>query len=296
MTGYLIAVLAQVGIYALLTLSLSLQYGFTGLINFGLVGFYAVGAYAAAIVAQSLGLGPWSGLSAALLISALFAVPIGLLTLRLREDYLAIVTLGFAEVIRLVATNESWLTNGTSGISGIERPFAFLGIGMARDLAFLGLIIGAIAAVVFLLTVIIGSPFGRLVRAIRDDEDAVRVLGKEPLGYHLPILLLGAAIAGLAGALQAQYIGYVAPDQFISYVTFIVWIAMIIGGARSFKGALIGSAVILAFLEGSRFVRDALPGISEVQLASLRLALVGAALILMMIYRPDGLVREKEAR
>lgn len=295
MVGYLAAVLTQVGIYALLTLSLSLQYGFTGLINFGLVGFYAIGAYAAAILAQSLGLGPWSGLLASLSMAALFAVPIGLLTLRLREDYLAIVTLGFAEVIRLVATSESWLTNGTSGISGIERPFAALGIGMVRDLAFLGLIVAAIAAVAWLLTVIIRSPFGRLVRAIRDDEDAVRVLGKEPLRYRLPMLLLGAAIAGLAGGFQAQYIGYVAPDQFISYVTFIVWIAMIIGGTRSFRGALIGSAVILAFLEGSRFVRDAVPGISEVQLASLRLALVGLALILMMIYRPDGLVRERNA-
>lgn len=296
MTSYLIAVLSQVGIYALLTLSLSLQYGFTGLINFGLVGFYAIGAYTGAIVAVSLGWSPWAGMALAALAAAAMAIPLGLLTLRLREDYLAIVTLGFAEVIRLVAVGESWLTNGMSGISGIERPFAWLGVGFARDVSFLTLIVGAIAVLLVLLTVIIRSPFGRLVRAIRDDEDAVRVLGKEPLKYRLQILLLGASIAGLAGAFQAQYIGYVAPDQFISYVTFIVWIAMIMGGTRSFRGAMVGAGLIIVFLEGSRFLRDALPDVSEVRLASVRLAIVGLALILMMIYRPDGLVRERNAK
>lgn len=296
MTSYLIAVLSQVGIYALLTLSLSLQYGFTGLINFGLVGFYAIGAYTGAIVAVSLGWSPWAGMALAALAAAAMAIPLGLLTLRLREDYLAIVTLGFAEVIRLVAVGESWLTNGMSGISGIERPFAWLGVGFARDVSFLALIVGAIAVLLVLLTVIIRSPFGRLVRAIRDDEDAVRVLGKEPLKYRLQVLLLGASIAGLAGAFQAQYIGYVAPDQFISYVTFIVWIAMIMGGTRSFRGAMVGAGLIIVFLEGSRFLRDALPDVSEVRLASVRLAIVGLALILMMIYRPDGLVRERNAK
>lgn len=296
MTSYLIAVLSQVGIYALLTLSLSLQYGFTGLINFGLVGFYAIGAYTGAIVAVSLGWSPWAGMALAAIAAAAMAIPIGLLTLRLREDYLAIVTLGFAEVIRLVAVGETWLTNGMSGISGIERPFAWLGIGFARDVSFLTLIAGAIAILLVLLTVIIRSPFGRLVRAIRDDEDAVRVLGKEPLKYRLQVLLLGASIAGLAGAFQAQYIGYVAPDQFISYVTFIVWIAMIMGGTRSFRGAMVGAGLIIVFLEGSRFLRDALPDVSEVRLASVRLAIVGLALILMMIYRPDGLVRERDAK
>jgi branched-chain amino acid transport system permease protein len=206
------------------------------------------------------------------------------------------VTLGFAEVIRLVAVSETWLTNGMSGISGIERPFASLGVGFARDISFLALIGAAIAILLVLLTVIIRSPFGRLVRAIRDDEDAVRVLGKEPLKYRLQVLLLGASIAGLAGAFQAQYIGYVAPDQFISYVTFIVWIAMIMGGTRSFRGALVGAGLIIVFLEGSRFLRDALPDVSEVRLASVRLAIVGLALILMTIYRPDGLVRERSPK
>lgn len=296
MTSYLIAVLAQVGIYGLLALSLSLQYGFTGLINFGLVGFYAVGAYAAAIAAASLGWNPWAGMALAAIAGAVVAIPIGLLTLRLREDYLAIVTLGFAELIRLVAVSETWLTNGMSGLSGIDRPFSALGVGMGRDLSFLALIIGTVVALSLILTLIIRSPFGRLVRAIRDDEDAVRVLGKEPLKYRLQVLLLGAAIAGLAGAFQAQYIGYVAPDQFISYVTFIVWIALIMGGTRSFRGALLGAALIMIFLEGSRFLRDALPDVSEVRMASVRLAIVGLALILMMIFRPDGLIRERKAR
>lgn len=296
MSSYFIAVFSQVGIYGLLAMSLSLQYGFTGLINFGLVGFYAVGAYAAAIAAASLGWSPWAGLAVAALASTIAAIPIGLLTLRLREDYLAIVTLGFAELIRLIAVSESWLTNGMSGLSGIARPFAALGVGMWRDLSFLALIVAVIAALWAMLTLIIRSPFGRLVRAIRDDEDAVRVLGKEPLKYRLQVLLLGAAIAGVAGAFQAQYIGYVAPDQFISYVTFIVWIALIMGGARSFNGALIGAALIMIFLEGSRFLRDALPDVSEARLASVRLAIVGLALILMMIFRPDGLVRGRNAR
>jgi len=120
------------------------------------------------------------------------------------------------------------------------------------------------------------------------------VLGKEPLRYRLQVLLLGAFIAGIAGAFQAQYIGYVAPDQFISYVTFIVWIALIMGGTRSFSGALLGAALIMIFLEGSRFLHDAFPEFSETRLASVRLGAVGLALILMMIFRPDGLVRVRE--
>ncbi|MDN2567303.1 branched-chain amino acid ABC transporter permease [Aquibium sp. A9E412] len=296
MSSYLIAVTTQIGIYGLLTLSLSLQYGYTGLINFGQVGFYAIGAYAAALLGTALGWGPWGSLAAAALFAAVAAVPIGLLTLRLREDYLAIVTLGFAEVVRLTIVAEDWLTNGTAGISGIARPFAALGVGIERDLAFLALILVALVLVAVGLGVIVRSPFGRIVKAIRDDEDAVRVLGKEPFVPRIKVLCLGAAIAGFAGGLQAQYIGYVGPDQFISYVTFIIWIAMIIGGTRSFLGAIVGAGVVLLFLEGSRFLRDELPDISETALASARLAIVGLALILTMLYRPGGLVGGKDAR
>jgi len=287
MLSYAIALLIVAGIYALLTISLDLQYGFTGLVNFGQVGFFAIGAYTTALITLA-GHPIALGIGAAVLLAALSALPIGALALRLREDYLAIVTLGFSEVVRLVILNEEWLTKGSLGLPGVPRPFAGLGVGSA-ELAFLGLVVACNVAVVLLIRRVVGSPFGRLIQAIRDNEVTVVSLGKSPPGAKVRALVLGAGIAGLAGALYAHYITYVVPDQFLPLVTFYVWMAMILGGVGSLRGALAGAGVLVLILEGTRFVRDLFPGILAVQMASVRLALVGLLLVLFVLYRPHGL-------
>jgi branched-chain amino acid transport system permease protein len=286
MLAYAVALLIVVGIYTLLTISLDLQYGFTGLVNFGQVGFFAIGGYTSALLALH-GVPVPVGIAAAIVLAAVTALPIGALALRLREDYFAIVTLGFSEVVRLVLQNEEWLTKGSLGLPGIPRPFLSLGPGLA-EIAYLLLVVGCNVAVVLLIRRLVTSPFGRLLQAIRDNEVTVVSLGKSPPGAKVRALVLGAGIAGLAGALYVHYITFAVPDQFLPIITFYVWMAMVLGGVGSLRGSVAGAAVLVLILEGTRFLRDVLPGVLAVEMASVRLALVGLLLILFVLYRPQG--------
>ena len=289
MIAYLVAVGIIALIYMLLTIGLNLQYGYTGLINFGVVAFFAIGAYTSAL----LTLGGWPLLPAfvvAMIVAAIAAYPIGLLSLRLSDDYLAVVTLGFSEVVRLVIQQERWLTHGVQGLPGIPRIFQSLGIGAYAELATLAVLILCNLAAIGLMLHLVRSPYGRLIQAIRDDEVAVEAIGKDPRRLKVQVFMLGSGLAGLGGAFYAHFITYLSPDQFLPLVTFYVWIAMIIGGTGRTTGAVAGSLILMVFLEGSRFARDWIPGVSEVQMASVRLALVGLALILFTIYRPQGMM------
>ncbi len=294
MEAYLIAIAIVGGLYVLLALGLTLQYGMTGLINFGHVGFFCVGAYAAALLAAQ-GVPVMLSFPAAAAFAVLAAWPLGLVSLRLRDDYFAIVSLGFSEVVRLIATSERWLTNGVQGIPGIPKLFPSL-TGTTQALAVLALVVVLNALAILAMRRIVASPFGRMIAAIRDNEEAVKALGKNPAAFKIKVLMLGAALAGLSGALYAHYIGFISPEQFVPLLTFQVWMAIIMGGVGSVTGALAGSAVLMLFLEGSRFLRDILPFVSEVEMASLRIGLVGLALILFTLYRPQGLFGEGRRR
>ncbi len=289
MTAYLLAVLVIAGIYLLLTLGLNLQYGFTGLINFGHVGFFAIGAYGSALLALG-GVPIPLAFLAAMAMAALAAWPLGLLSLRLRVEYLAIATLGFSEAVRLVLIEEAWLTHGVHGITGIPPIFPPGTFGLsAPAVTLVGLAFAGVLSILVFRR-LVHSPFGRVIRAIRDDEDAVRALGKDPGGFKIRVFMIGAALAGLAGAFYAHYIGYLSPDQFLPLVTFYVWVAMVLGGTGRIGGAVVGTAALILFLEGSRFLRDALPWVSAVEMASVRLGAVGLALVLLMLYRPGGIL------
>lgn len=292
MLAYLVAVGIVALIYMLLTIGLNLQYGYTGLINFGVAAFFAIGAYASAL----LTLHGWPLAPAfvvAMSVAAIVALPIGLLSLRLSDDYLAVVTLGFAEAVRVTIQQEQWLTRGVQGLTGIPRMFGSLGVGRYAEIATLASLVLCNAAAIALMLHLVRSPYGRLIQAIRDDEVAVEAIGKDPRRLKVQVFMLGSALAGLAGAFYAHFITYLSPDQFPALVTFYVWMAMIIGGTGRTTGAVAGSLVLMAFLEGSRFARDWIPGVSEVQMASVRLALVGLALILFTLYRPQGIVRAR---
>ena len=292
MEAYLVAIGTMTAIYMLLAIGLNLQYGFTGLINFGHVGFFCIGAYAAAILSV-YGVPEPAGFVLGAVLAALAAWPIGLVSLKLRDDYFAIVTLGFGEVVRLVATSEQWLTNGVQGITGV--PPLFPG-ATGQPLWVLGLLVAVNAVAALGMRVVVRSPFGRMIGAIRDNEDAVKALGKDPAGFKIQVLMLGSALAGIAGAFYAHYIGYIAPEQFIPLVTFQVWMAVIMGGAGRVSGALAGTVILMLFLEGSRFLHDAVPFISDVQIASLRLGAIGLALVLFTLYRPLGIMGGRARR
>lgn len=294
MEAYFVAIAIFAAIYVLLALGLTLQFGLTGLINFGHVGFFCIGAYAAAITSVYGGQPVIVGLVVGAILAALAAWPIGLVALRLRDDYFAIVTLGFSETIRLVVTSEKWLTNGVQGIPGVPRLFEGLGVGMPSALATLVVLLAANVVAIAIFMRLAKSPFGRVLQAIRDNEEAVKALGKDPAHFKIKVLMLGAALAGVAGAFYAHYIGYVSPDQFTPLVTFYVWMAIIMGAANRISGAIVGSGLLMLFLEGSRFLRDVLPFVSAVDMASIRLGVVGVALILFMIYLPQGLMGRRD--
>lgn len=286
MLAYLLSVGIVALIYALLALGLNLQFGLMRLVNFGVVAFFAVGAYTSGL----LSLQGWPlplTFAAATALAALVAYPIGLLSLRLRDDYLAIVTLGFGEAVRIAIQQEAWLTQGVQGLPGLPKLFGSLG-APAGDVALFALLLAVVALLAWGTVRLTRSPFGRLLKAIGDDEAALAALGKNPAWIKVQIFMLGAALAGLAGAFYAHYITFITPEQFIPLVTFYVWMGLILGGAGTVRGALLGSLVLMLLLEGSRFVKDWVPGISEVGMSSLRLAAVGLALILVTLYRPNG--------
>ena len=292
---YLTFILVVAGIYALLAQSLTLSWGLTGLVNLGLVGFFAIGAYASAMLTKWGGVPLPFGLLAAFGFGAIAGLVVTLSTLRLRDDYLAIVTLGFAEVVRIVASNEIWLTGGTDGISGVPSPFP-RDWGLGFHLAYLVLVTLTVALVVFAVRRLARAPWGRTLRAIREDETVAAVAGKTVVRFKAEAFALSTALTALAGALYGHYTSFVAPDLFLPLVTIYVFLAVTAGGTGRPTGAVLGAYLLILFLEATRFVAEAVPGMTALRAASFREILVGAALILLLRLRPSGLLPERNQR
>jgi len=296
MENYLIAMAVSAGIYALMALGVNVIWGLAGMVNLGLVGFFAVGAYASALLTLKLGLPIAAGMAAGALVSALVGVLVALVTVRLRGDYLAIVTLGFAESIRIVASNTIWLTNGTDGISGIAGPWRGSLSPEAFNLLYLAVVVTIVAAAFVLAERLRASPFGRVLRAIRDDEQVAAVAGKHVALFKVKAFAIGAGALGLAGALYAHYTSYIAPDIFVPLFTLYIKLALLTGGLGNNRGAVIGAVAIVFLLESTRFVIPLVPGVSAVQGAAVRELMIAALLIVMLRYKPTGLVPERLPR
>jgi branched-chain amino acid transport system permease protein len=292
-SSYLVAIATSAGFYVLLALALNLQWGLAGLVNFGVAGLYALGAYASALATERLGLPVALALPLAALVGALAALGLAGLSARLSGDYLAIVTLGFAEVIRLVASNEVWLTNGTDGISGIPGPWRGALAPQEFNLVFLAIVWTAVVAGFLLLSRLSHSPFGRVLRAVREDEDVAAVAGKPVLWFKVRAFCLGAAIVGLSGALYAHYNAYIAPEGFAPLLTIYIVLALTAGGVGSMRGAVLGALLVILLLEGTRFLAAAVPGVTPVQKAALRESIIALSLILLLRFRPQGLIPER---
>ncbi len=308
---YFLYLVGIAGMYALLSLGLNSQWGFSGLINFSVAAFFGIGAYGTALASASGspiagGLPPVVGLLAALALAAILALFIGIPTLRLRADYLAIASIGLAEVVRLIVLNQDDWTNGSAGVRGIPSffdgwpvletfpetmPTLVFGSGPGamvlsapfwQALLNVGLVVTFVAVSYLVLRRAHRSPWGRVLRTIRSDEDLARALGKNTYSFKMQSFVLGSLIMALAGVFYAHLNLYVSPGDLDPITTFYVWVAVILGGSGSNRGALFGGVVIVAIQEGTR----ALP----LDAAPIRLLAIGVIIVLLMRFRPQGVL------
>jgi branched-chain amino acid transport system permease protein len=301
--GFWTGVGVLAGTYTLFALGLQLNVGYTGIINFGQAGFMAVGAYAMGILVVKAGWSFWLALPASVAVAILFALIVGLPSLRLRADYLAIATIAFAEIIRFSAQNARDLTGGNQGLFGYESEWAEISERIEDWLVALGWsdpetlfpLFLVVWAVVLLATVLLWrlqrTPWGRVLRAVREDEDAARALGKRTIVYKLQSLAIGATLGAVAGWFLALNLNFLNPIEFEPLITFLGYAVLVLGGLASYWGIAVGSVVLWTILEGTRFID--LP-ISAEKEAAVRFMIVGLLLILLMAFRPQGLFGKRE--
>lgn len=366
--GYLLFLTISTAIFALFSLGLNLQWGLTGLINFGLVAFMTMGAYTTVVLSFYNVPLIFAALAGAV-VAALLGLIIGFSTLRLRADYLAIVTIGVSELIRLLVNNQeiptgTSFTPGAFGLQGYPIPLADFDPNLLSKFVMIGLLtlvvgvscwrlwrwmmkglgtrekssgsslvfrlilgIGAtllifvvygagviglynysnfekaglmllsvvvLAVVVWRLEVLARSPWGRVLKAIREDEEVARALGKNVFWYKLQSLMLGGAIAGIAGAFYAWQQTSIYPSDFDPQVTFNAWIVVILGGAGNNFGTILGAVVFFAYDTVTRFVLPAIVPLDQVRLSAFRIMIIGLLLMVIMIWRPQGILGKKE--
>jgi branched-chain amino acid transport system permease protein len=289
---YVLDSLVYIGIYAILAISLNLEAGYTRLMNFGKVAFFAIGAYTSAILTAA-GIPFMIGLLAGMILSALFGYLVALPTLRLRADYLAIVTLSFGEILRLFFLNETWLTEGPMGIRGIPQPM--YSVFEDNYLLFYAALVYVFLIICYLFAErIVHSPFGRILKAIRDDEDAVQAFGKNTYLFKIKIFVIGSIMAGVSGSLFAHYIAFISPDMFYPTLTFSVWTMMVLGGRSNNFGVIVGAILIQVLERGTRFIKDFV--VLPVEPSNLRIIIIGLLLILFLLYKSEGIIKEKKSR
>ncbi len=290
MFNFFLLILIYTSIYAFMSLGQNLITGYSGMLSLCGAGFFAVGSYTTAILTTKLGLSFWASIPVAALLCALLGVLIGLPTLRLKGDYLAIATLGFAEIVRNVINNWDSLTNGPMGIQRIPIiSFFGLQISPYKKGSFLLMEVIMLAICYFLLERLAKSRMGRALEAIREDEIASSSLGINVTKYKVASFAIGAAVTGLAGCLQAEFVLSVSPGTYVFMVSIMVLCTVVLGGMGNFKAVILG-AFIIQFI--SYFPQ--LTGLSNVIPAQAKQIIFGLILVVMMIYRPQGILgREK---
>lgn len=292
-------------VFAVIVLGLNLQWGYTGLFNVGVAGFVAIGAYTSALLTTPETAGRVGGLGWPVVLGWIGAMAtsggagllVGLATLRLRHDYLAITTFGIAVTVQLVALNAQWLTGGPFGVQFIPKPLqGWLGTGVNWTLAYLAMV-GILLALAYIgLERLVRSPWGRVLRAIREDEDAASSLGKQAFAYRLQSFVIGSMLMGLGGALYAHFVGFVAPEDFLPILTFQMWAMLIVGGSGNNRGAILGAYVVWGFWAVSGgLLRGIVPQAEQARAAALQVVLIGVLIALMLLWRPRGLMGEATA-
>jgi branched-chain amino acid transport system permease protein len=288
--SFFIGVLAVGAIYGLMSVSLNLQEGVTGLSNFGVVAFFGLGAYATGIAAAA-GASALVGILAGVAVAAIAGALVGALGRTLAAEYWAMVTLALAELLRLLVMNTDGLTRGPRGIDSFDRWFPGL-TGVQYDLAWLALAGVVLAACALLAGRVVRGQFGRAARVIRENESLAASLGHDVVRTKVKMMAFSAPMAALSGSLYTHYSLFIGPEQLQPFVTYLVYTMVIVGGLGSMVGAVVGAFVVNLIYAGSRFVDDVVP-ISANSAAGVRILLVGVALLLCLMFRPAGLIPER---
>jgi neutral amino acid transport system permease protein len=299
--------------YALAAIGLAVHFGYTGLLNFGQAAFMAIGAYGFAVSVLNFGMTFWQAIAVSMILSVLFALLLGIPTLRLRSDYLAIVTIASAEILRYVVSTTSLkdLTGGSAGLSGFATEFYAINPFAAGNYLFwpfdvtekelwvrvFGWSIVALATTLVLL--MMRSPWGRVVKGIREDEDAVRSLGKNVYAYKMQSLILGGSLGTLAGIVFILPRA-VQPGNYVTGLTFFIWTIMLLGGAATIFGPIVGSMIFWVLLSLTEGVLQGLVNVGVItflstdQIGPVRFILIGLGLIALVVFRPQGIFGNKK--
>jgi len=303
LVSYLVFFLILSLTFGVAVLGLNLQWGYTGLFNAGVAGFVGIGAYTMAILtgpARDAVFGGFElpffvGLIGAMAASGLAALVVGLVTLRLKGEYLAVSTFGIAVSIQLVALNWEYLTGGTLGLIGIPNPTKDWVTGsLAQNALFLLIVLTVTGLTFWALERIVKSPWGRILKAIREDEVAATSLGKNPARIRLESFALGCMIMGLSGALYVSFIGYVSPWDFLPILTFQIWTMLIVGGSANNRGAVLGALIVWGVWTTSGFaISRVIPAEIQAQGGAMQAILIGLILVVTLLIRPRGLIGEE---
>lgn len=319
--NFLVPSLTTAAAFAIVVVGLNVQWGYAGIFNFGIVAFFMIGGYVTAIVLKGppqddfstyvggygdrLDFIPWLdseqwlpflvAILAAAFFSALLGLLLGLATLRLREDYLAIMLIGVAEILRRVVIEEQGLVNGSRGMSGIPRPLAGWVSQPNYKYVLLALVVSILLGVAALVELGLRSPWGRVLRAIREDEDAVSASGKSVFSFRVQGFVMGSALMGVGGSLYAMQQGAISPDVYTHFFgTFIFWAMLIVGGSGNTGGAIIGAYIIWAIWSITLQIQGYdLPDLVAGRVSYLRDFLVGAIIVIMLLTNPKGLLPER---
>lgn len=281
---YFLHILVIAGIYIILTLGLNLIVGFTGLPSLGHIAFACVGAYASSLLALNYGISPWLGLVSGACIASLSGLVVGFASIRLKGDYLALATFGLGVIIYAVSKNWVDLTRGPMGLPGIPG-FSLPGFEIQAVWTYLMLVIVFVFITSCIINRIVNSPFGRILKSIREDELARLSMGKDINKYKLLVFVIGAFFAGIAGSLYAHYITFIDPSSFTPMESIAVLLMVVFGGMGSMKGSFLGALILVIFPEMLRFL--GMPGSVD---APLRQMIYGLLLIILIIKRPQGIV------
>ncbi|MBO8130963.1 MAG: branched-chain amino acid ABC transporter permease [Candidatus Marinimicrobia bacterium] len=281
---HLLHILVIAGIYIILTLSLNLIVGYTGLPALGHAAFSCIGAYTSSLLALYIGVSPWIGLLIGGCLAALSGIIIGYPAVRLKGDYLALATFGMGVIVYSIAKNWVSLTRGPMGLPGIPG-FSIFGIQLSEIWSYLLLVSVFVAITIFVINRIVNSPFGRILRSIREDEIASEALGKNTTKYKLLVFIIGAFFAGIAGSLYAHYITFIDPSSFTVMESITILLMVIFGGMGSISGSIVGAVVLVVFPELLRFL-----GMPSSIAAPMRQMIYGLLLVSLMLKRPQGIM------
>jgi len=281
---YLLHILVITGIYIILTLSLNLVVGYTGLAALGHAAFSCVGAYTSSLLAINLGLSPWLGLLIGACVAAFSGVAIGYPAVRLKGDYLALATFGLGVIVYSIAKNWVPLTRGPMGLPGIPG-FSVFGFQLSEIWSYLILVTLFVLLTYFTIRRVVNSPFGRILKGIREDEIATLAMGKDVDRHKILVFVIGAFFAGIAGSLYAHYITFIDPSSFTVMESITILLMVVFGGMGSLSGSFIGASILVIFPELLRFL-----GMPSSVAAPLRQMIYGLLLIILMLKRPQGIL------